>query len=42
MLALKVAYKAWFQMRADSSLHSRYILSRKSADLTVKKTKMQS
>ena len=39
----KEAYKAWFQNKADLSLHSRYAEARMSATLTVvKKFKMQS
>jgi len=36
----KVAYKAWLQKIAESSLHSRYAVARKSAALTLKTPKM--
>jgi len=39
--AKKVANKAWFHNKADSSLHSRYAEARKSAALTVKKSEIQ-
>ena len=38
----KVIYKAWLQEKVESSLHSWYAEARKTAALTVEKSKMQS